>query len=317
MHKTVYFLLLIFPLHTYCQRINNNISYRNIGSNSYFRLSYDNDYFTATDRYYTQGINAEWVSPVFSKNPLNLVLFKIRNQPIKFGIGVDHFGFTPTSIRRNEIIQGDRPFAACLSLKSFNVIYDTNHRRIYTSSISFGVIGPWAGGEGMQKGIHRAIGDIEPLGWQNQIRNDINISYEASVEKLLYRYRQSFALNRSSGIKVGTLNDKINLGINFRLGKLDPIFKSGTVPKFQIYFFSESVVNCIGYDATLQGGMFNKSSPYTIKAKDIRRFTFQENFGGVLKWKKIYLEYFQSALTQEFRKGKKHRWGGIKIGIAI
>lgn len=288
-----------------------------MGNDSYFRLSYDNDYFTATDRYYTQGINAEWVSPVFSKNPLNLLLLKSRNKPIRFGIGADHFGFTPTSIKSDEILQGDRPFAACLSLKSFNVIYDSTKSSIYSTSISFGVIGPWAGGEGMQKGIHRAIGDIEPRGWQNQIRNDIIISYDASVEKLLYHYGRSFAVNGSSGIKVGTLSDKIYAGINFRLGRVDPIFKSGNVSGFQIYFFSESLVNGIGYDATLQGGMFNRSSPYTIRAKDIRRFTFQENFGCVLKWKKLYLEYFQSVRTQEFRNGKKHRWGGIKIGLAI
>lgn len=288
-----------------------------MAGNSYFRLSYDNDYFTKTDRYYTQGINAEWVSPVFIKNPLNILLLRSRTKRVNYGIGADHFGFTPTSIRSNEVLQGDRPFAGCLSLKSFNVIFDTDHSSIYTSAISIGVIGPWAGGEGMQKGIHRAIGDIEPLGWQHQISNDIILNYEVSIEKRLYQYRNNFTLNASSGIRLGTLSDKINAGINFRLGWLDPDLYSGQFRKLQIYFFNESLVSGIGYDATLQGGIFNRSSPYTIKTKDINRLTFQDNFGAVFKWKKIYLEYFQSILTKEFKTGKMHRWGGIKIGLSI
>lgn len=317
MYKTLYLLLLLVPLNTYSQRINNNISYRDMGRNSYFRLSYDNDYFTKTDRYYTQGINAEWVSPVFSKNPLNFLLLKSRDKRVNYGIAVDHFGFTPTSIRSEEVLEGDRPFAGNLSLKSFSVIFDADHSSIYTSAISFGVIGSKAGGEGMQKGIHRAIGDIEPLGWQHQIANDIILNYEVSIEKRLYQYRNNFALNASSGIRLGTLIDKINAGINFRLGWLDPDLYSGKTRKLQIYFFSESLVSGIGYDATLQGGIFNRSSPYTINTNDINRLTFQENFGGVFKWNKIYLEYFQSILTREFKSGKIHRWGGIKIGLAF
>lgn len=81
--------------------------------------------------------------------------------------------------------------------------------------------------------------------------------------------------------------------------------------------FGESIINGIGYDATMQGGIFNKQSPYTIDAKDIKRITFQQNFGCVLNFKKLYLEYFQSLLSPEFRNGKMHRWGGLKIGLGL
>jgi len=77
------------------------------------------------------------------------------------------------------------------------------------------------------------------------------------------------------------------------------------------------LVNAIGYDATMQGGVFNRSSPYTIAAKDIKRVTLQQNFGVVLNFRKIYLEYFQSLLSPEFSGGKMHRWGGLKIGVKI
>jgi len=292
------------------------MSYRNMGD-SYIRLSYDNDYFTKTDRYYTQGINLEYINPILKKNPLNILLLKSNTKPVRYGIAADHFGFTPTSIRSNEILVGDRPFAGCLSVKSFNIITDTERNNIYTSSITLGVIGPWAGGEGMQKGIHRAIGDQLPLGWQHQIRNDVIVNYEVAIEKQIYAYYDSFVFNISSGINAGTLSDKIHAGFNFRLGKLNPLFISEVKNNFQFYMFGESIINGVGYDATMQGGIFNRTSPHTIGSKDIRRFTFQQNFGCVLNFKKLYFEYYQSLLSPEFRNGKMHRWGGLKIGVVI
>ena len=257
------------------------------------------------------------VSNSLRKNPLNFLLLRRDDKYTKYGIAVDHFGFTPTSIRSSEILQGDRPFAGNLSLKSFNVVYDAERNNIYTSSITLGVIGSRAGGEWMQTTIHEAIGDQLPIGWQFQIANDVIINYEVAVEKRLYTYYDSFLFNVSAGANAGTLSNKVHGGFNFRLGKLKPEIINEKTKGLQFYIFCESLVNAIGYDATMQGGVFNRSSPYTIAAKDIKRLTFQQNFGVVLNFRKIYLEYFQSLLTPEFRGEKMHRWGGIKIGVKL
>ena len=160
MYKTLYLLLFLFPLNTYSQRINNNISYRDMAMNSYFRLSYDNDYFTKTDRYYTQGINAEWVNPVFSKNPLNFLLLKSRTKPVNYGIGADHFGFTPTSIKSNEVLQGDGHLQVFkpeeLQVIMIPII------AVFIRPQFFWSIGPWAGGEGMQKEFTEQLVTLNP-----------------------------------------------------------------------------------------------------------------------------------------------------------
>lgn len=317
MRRIFYLLLLVFPLQLMSQRINNLISYRNAGMKSYFRFSYDNDYFTATDIYYTQGINAELVTPALRKNPLNVLLFKSTNKPTSFGIAIDHFGFTPTSIRSNDILYGDRPYASCLTAKSFSSVIDTFHCVIYSSAISFGIIGPWAGGEGMQREIHRATHNAEPLGWQHQVQNDAIVNYEATLEKQLYHFRNFFALNGASALKLGTLNDKISLGANLRFGKLESIFSAQHFSRFRLYAFAEGLVNAIGYDATLQGGLLNRKSPYTIDSDIIKRVTYQENVGVAIRIKNLYLEYFQSFLSAEFDGGRRHRWGGIKIGVKV
>ena len=49
------------------QRIDNTVSFLNVNSDKYFRFHYENDYFTATDRYYTQG-PPEWVPNRVSRN---------------------------------------------------------------------------------------------------------------------------------------------------------------------------------------------------------------------------------------------------------
>ena len=77
------------------------------------------------------------------------------------------------------------------------------------------------------------------------------------------------------------------------------------------------MISVIGYDATLQGGLFNKESPYVIPDSKITRATLQNNFGIVMRIKKLYLEYSQSFLTDEFDSGGNHRWGGIRIGCAF
>jgi len=45
--------------------------------------------------------------------------------------------------------------------------------------------------------------------------------------------------------------------------------------KFQWYIYEQPLLNAVVYDATLQGGVFDHKSPYTIPVKDISRLTFR------------------------------------------
>ena len=72
-----------------------------------------------------------------------------------------------------------------------------------------------------------------------------------------------------------------------------------------------------GYDATLQGGLFNHKSVYTLNDSEIERFTLQNNFGLVLQYHALYLEYSRTILTREFSYGSSFKWGGIRIGFKL
>ncbi len=316
--KTLLSALLFFSITVFAQRIDNTASFRDVKSNNYFRFNYDNDYFTATDYYYTQGYNFELTSPWFRKNPLNPLFKKLKNSDQKYGLSIEHMGYTPTSISSDAILYGDRPFAAAIMLKSFLVSTDTIHKTRLASALSVGIIGPGAFGDEMQTGIHEAIGDEVPMGWQHQIKNDLLLNYEVSHEKQLLKYNNLIALNSNAKLHLGTVNTKASAGLTSTFGKINSPFTAiKNKNRFQIYGYLQGLVSVIGYDASLQGGLFNRESPYTINDSDIERFTFQTNFGVIMQYKALYLEYSRAELTKEFSTGKDHKWGGIKIGFKL
>ena len=313
-------LVWLLPVLGVAQRIDNTASFRQMGSDKYIRIHYDNDLFTGTDYYYTQGYAIEVVNPALRKNPLTHLLLKAKNSQARYVLTFEHTGFTPTSIRSNTIRVGDRPFAACLLLKSFSMSTDTVRRVRVSSELSVGMIGPVALGSEIQTALHRLTNGVEPRGWQYQIQNDAILNYTFSYEKQLYAYRYALSVSALGQVQAGTFSDRVQTGVVVMAGRFNSPFGSVQNRRrlpLQLYVYAQPVVSLVGYDATLQGGLFNRSSPYVIQANQLTRVTLQTNIGAVFTYKKLYLEYYQSALSREFEAGLSHRWGGIKIGVSL
>ena len=315
--RVLYFLLIVVSTFSAAaQRISNTTLYHNITSQHYFRFHYENDYFSATDIYYTQGINLEYVHPAIRYSPTSKLLIRSRSKESKFGIAIEHLGYTPTSISHPEILEGDRPFAAGLFVKTFSIVNDAVRGERISSSLSVGVIGPVAGGKEIQVTIHNWINDDLPQGWQNQIQNDAILNYQVDYERRLLSIKDYFLLAGKASARAGTFNTKASAGTILMAGHFDDPFSSFLKQKLkiQVFVYAEPLLNIVGHDATLQGGLFNTSSPYSISSSQINRFVFQGNTGIIFRIKNIQLEYFQSFLTKEFEAGGTHKWGGVRIG---
>jgi len=315
--KGLFLLTILGMVHcTSAQRISNTALYRDVSSLKYFRLYYENDYFSTTDKYYTQGINLEYIHPNIGNFFTSKSLIRLRSKETKVGISLEQEGYTPTRISSSEILVGDRPYAAGLFLKTFSIVNDPVRRERISSALSIGAIGPVTGGKEIQDGIHQLIHYTMPQGWHNQIRNDIILNYQLEYEHGLVNSEKYFLLSVKTGARLGTFNTKAYTGVILMAGYLDDPFKNFSMlkRKNQVYLYVEPLLNIVGYDATLQGGLFNKTSPYTIKSTDINRVAFQGNTGIVFKINTVHLEYFQSYLTKEFKTGRSHLWGGIRIG---
>jgi hypothetical protein len=313
------FFFLLIASFVSGQAIDNVTVYKNIDSDHYFRFSYENDYFTATDDLYTQGVNAELVSPSIGKLAVTKILLTPAGSEVKYGLAAEHDAYTPTSIRSDAILYGDRPFCAALFLKFFSIAVDSVNGNRLSSSFSVGVVGTAASGKWMQETIHKALkNNIAPLGWDNQIHNDVVLNYEVEDERQLLSTK-ALLLSSYGNVRAGTLSDKAGVGFTLMLGRFSSPFQSSASVqrRFRLYFYEQPVVSVIGYDATLQGGMFNHTSPYTISASDIQRITFQDNFGAVITIGNVNLSYYQAYLTKEFKTETYHRWGAISIAVEL
>ncbi len=312
-------LLVCNPFRSNAQLTDNYSSFRNIGQKSYFRFHYDNDYFTKTDRYYSQGITMEYVYPSLKRNFLTKILWKPYPTAPQYGISFNLFGYTASRLNSDSILYGDRPFDANMSLKIFSLQSNEEQRQQLSAAFSIGVMGPAALGEEIQTHIHRWLHNKLPQGWQHQVHNDIIINYQLNYEKQLFAVENNFLVNTTAGIRAGTLNNKISGGVNFMAGRFNKRY--GTAihlkRKTEYYLYGQGSVNFIGYDASLQGGLFNRKSPYVIAPGDISRATLQADAGIIVNFKKLYLSYTQSFLSKEFRTGKYHRWGGVSIGVTL
>jgi lipid A 3-O-deacylase len=314
--------LLLIGYNPYAQPIDNTSSFKNSLGNKYVRLQYDNDYFTSSDRYYTQGTTFELALPAFNHLFINKLLIKPKYTDIIYGLRVDTYGYTPTSIESDTILHKDRPYCANISLSSFVTAVDTIHRHTIASTFIIGWMGPADGGDLLQKIIHKATGDSLPQGWTYQIENDLILDYQINYEKELVSYKNMFLLNAVAMARAGTHNDKASVGLNFMFGNFDGRYKSAAAiaanhRKIQYYLYAQGMGSFIAYDASMEGGVFNKTSPYVISPDDITRFTFEADYGIVISYKRIYMEYSQAFITKEFATGYNHRWGGIRIGLRI
>ncbi len=115
-------------------------------------------------------------------------------------------------------------------------------------------------------------------------------------------------------LRAGTLSDQSRHRYpTLMMGYFESPFSSTTITgnNFRMYAYERPEIDAVGYDATLQGGLFNRTSPYTISAANISRAVFQNRFGFVVTYRRLYLEYFQSYLSNEFKTGNYHVWGGL------
>lgn len=317
--KIIFLTIAVFfgSLAVQAQLIEPASTFRNIDRKSFFRFHYDNDYFTKTDYYYSQGISIEFVHPSLQKFPLSRLLFTTPNSKVIYGTVLNFFGYTPVNTNSDSILDGDRPYSSAISLSLFSSVTDTKRQLHISNIISAGIFGPLALGERMQTNIHRWLNNKLPKGWQHQVANDVIVDYQLNIEKQIWAYPDRFLLNGVTQARLGTLKTKASAGINIMAGFFGDPYKPNTLhkKKLQLYLYSQARYHLLGYDALLQGGLFNRTSPYTIASSDVSRLVLQVDGGIALNYKKLFLTYSRSYIGKEFQSGADHQWGGISIGF--
>ena len=275
------------------------------GAGRLLRFDYANDYFTGTDRYYTQGIGLQYFDPALRRAPLMRLLPSLPGAEKSYGLRLRNSGFTPSSLGSDAPLTGDRPFAATLTLAHMLQSNDRERGLTLTATLDAGVIGQAAGGKWQQTGIHRATGNQIPRGWDNQIRNDAVLDYGLRLEKTLAASaRADFGAYGEASL--GTLYTNAAAGATGRIGAIDRT-------RNRFYLFGRAEEKLVGYDATLQGGLLNRGSPYVLWSAQVRRSVLRGDVGFAADFGRWAVEADRVYLSREFAGGLSHEWVEISV----
>ena len=85
------------------------------------------------------------------------------------------------------------------------------------TQLDLGIIGPCARCEDEQKAIHRSLLNIQPLGWEHQIKTDYIINYRTKFEKGIISSKNAELMGNVSA-RLGTLYTDFGFGLHSRIG---------------------------------------------------------------------------------------------------
>lgn len=300
------FLLMAFKLKAQLDSLTS--------STRFLSFAYENDVFAGTDRYYTQGVQLTFVHPLIKRSPVSTILIHLKNRTNTiYGLALEQNCFTPRSILYKGIFYEERPYSGTVFLSHHLTSFNENKQFALKTQLDLGAIGPCALCKEEQKAIHRATGDAQPLGWENQIKNDVYLNYSVGFEKGIIQTKYFQTILQSS-IRAGTIHNDVSAGINLRLGITEDYFKphgfgKATRSNYQLFLTLKAKAKFIAHNATLQGGVFTKNNAYTLNANQITRLVYDAGTYLVFSYKRLGIECGYSYLSPEFEKGLEHGWG--------
>jgi hypothetical protein len=195
-------------------------------------FSFDNDTFAHTDDNYTSGLQIGWLSgdlrdygesrlPSFITGGLRRLPLVNRDLRQRFlSQSLSHRMFTPVDTSVSTPITNDVPYSALLFGTLTAGAQDAT--RLDAFSFTAGLVGPLAGGEWLQKTVHKLIGSDEPRGWDNQLRDEplLNVAYEHRRRLTTFGRRTGWGgdVVGQTGASAGNLLTSATLGLGLRVG---------------------------------------------------------------------------------------------------
>ena len=173
--------------------------------------------------------------------------------------------YTASDVRLNpeNIARFDHPYAGWLYAGGWVRAEHVDGSEVAVG-LDLGCIGPCAGGGYLQNLEHRWLKQPRPRGWSTQIRNELGVVLQAGGRAPAWKLTPELDLRP---------------GLSFRLGNIftdltaDATLRTGSALS---YGYLRGAVRAVGYDATLQGGLFSDTTVRTVKP---RRWTNELELG--------------------------------------
>jgi hypothetical protein len=295
-------------------------------------LLLENDLFYDTDRNYTNGVQAAWLTtpaqtPDWAVAAARAFVLFPSNSAVRISYAAGQNMYTPSDITLADPPQDDRPYAGWL-YGSVGAIAETG-RQLDQLELTLGVVGPASLAERTQKLVHRTIGANRPNGWDSQLKNEpgVVLTYQRSWRQFIARPISEFRfdLTPHAGGALGNVFTYANAGVTFRFGRRLPLDYgppriqpslpgSGFfIPRDGLgwYLFAGVEGRAVLRNIFLDGNSFRDS-----RRVDKNPLVGDVQFGFAATWDRFRLSYTHVVRSPEF-KGQNVRddFGAISLSV--
>lgn len=306
-----------------------------------FTLYFENDFFSGTDRHYTNGTKLSWISGDLSDwnqegwRQRSLEAVPFVNDPgtqKNFGFAVGQNIYTPRDQDRTIPDPNDRPYAGWSYLE-FSLL-SKSPRQLDIITVQLGIVGPHSYAKEVQTTVHAWLNDGIPNGWDHQLHDEPGLN--------LIGERRWRAFGRALdgllgvdfvphvGFSLGNIQTFANAGASARLGYnlpsdfgVDLIRGAGVVNtpiddndprlsdsmRYSFFVFGGVDGRAVARDIFFDGNTF-EDSPSVDKEPFVADFAW--GVGAVLgRWQLTYMHVLR---TREFKHQPEYnRFGSVTI----
>lgn len=303
-------LLSCFFVHAQQRNYQNEIGFQS-----------DNDAYLAqgSDRYYTNGLFLYFRYAMQTDTAKANLFGKV------LGFEAGQKMFNPQSAFIPAARYVDRPFAGYLYAGS-TLQYLYKNESALKFGVQIGVTGQAALGRQAQELVHRLLGFYKPQGWQYQIRNNLGLNLSANYDKLFFR-KDWFDIAGKAYGNLGTTFTGAGLGLTLRFGEFNPLYHSVSTSSLvaknrsikeahqkEFFFYLKPALNYVAYDATVQGGLFQKDATPPEITGQVVPFVFSQELGGNLTAGRWAFNLAAIFKTREVKSMvKTHQWGTLTV----
>ncbi|HEX7775422.1 MAG TPA: lipid A deacylase LpxR family protein [Parvibaculum sp.] len=312
----------------------------------------ENDLFAKlanTDRHYTNGLKASWLSapttdlPGWLKDISAPPLFglftndkNVTGVSHRVGVALSQEIFTPDDTTRRAPIPTDRPYAAwlhtTLSLESIRT-NELGEAWQDQWKLDLGLVGPDALGRQVQNTWHEIIGAGQANGWAHQLRDEptVNLSFERAWRSNLFQTPKMLGLATDiipyGTVAAGNALTYAGVGGVWRIGPTlpddfgPPRIYPGTGGSewfhastgFDWYLFTGVEARAVVRDIFLDGNTFRDSM-----SVDKKPLVGDFKLGAVAVFRSARLSFTHDFRTREFfGQPKIDQFGSIVLGFAL
>jgi lipid A 3-O-deacylase len=189
----------------------------------------------------------------------HLILSKTLHMPtqsISYGwhFGQDLYTASDINLKPAQISPVDHPYAGLIYTGVFRELQNRDGSGLRLG-LDLACLGPCAGGEWTQTNLHQALNQPLPQAWSTQLQQEWGLVLNAELAPARWNLVQDMDLASRFKVRVGNIFTDARSELLWRYGRLNEMREDKAS-----FVFARAELRVSAYNATLQGGYFNKQT---------------------------------------------------------